>query len=74
MWNRKGYSKEERLKDLKSLGKFIIKNPEDYFRLLVYIEFPIYKWIKLLSHTTSFNKNKNTDKLQRKRHVACVNI
>ena len=41
MWNIKGYSKEERLKDLKSLGKFIIKNPEDYFRLLVYIEFPI---------------------------------
>lgn len=41
MWNRKDYSKEERLKDLKSLGKFIIKNPEDYSRLLVYIEFPI---------------------------------
>lgn len=36
MWTLKGYSKEERLKDLKSLGKFHIKNPEDYFRLLVY--------------------------------------
>lgn len=47
MWNRKGYSKEYRLKDLKSLGKFIIKNPEDYFRLLVYIEYPIIYKIPL---------------------------
>lgn len=39
MWNRKGYSKEERLKDLKSLGECIIKNPDDYFRLLVYTEY-----------------------------------
>ena len=47
MWNRKGYSKEDRLKDLKSLRKFIIKNPEDYFRLLVYIELPIISKISL---------------------------
>lgn len=26
MWNKKGYSKEDRLKDLKSLGEFIIKS------------------------------------------------
>ena len=38
MWTLKGYSKEERLKDLKSLGKFYIKNPADYFKLLVYTE------------------------------------
>ena len=41
MWNRKGYSKEDRLKDLESLGEYIIKNPEDYFSLLVYIGYPI---------------------------------
>lgn len=41
MWDKKGYSKEDRLKDLKSLGEFIIKNPEDYFRLLAYIGYPI---------------------------------
>lgn len=39
MWNRKGYSKEKRIKDLESIKKFIIKNPDDYFRLLVYTEY-----------------------------------
>ena len=38
MWTLKGYNKEERLKDLQSLGKFHLKNPEDYFKLLVYTE------------------------------------
>ena len=41
MWNRKCYTREERLKDLKSLGEFIIKNSDDYFRLLAYIGYPI---------------------------------
>lgn len=53
MWNRKGYSKEDRLKDLKSLRKFIIKNPEDYFRLLVYIELPIISKISTNRLTTT---------------------
>ena len=38
MWNLKDYSKEERLNDLKSIIKYHIKNPYDYFRLLVYTE------------------------------------
>lgn len=39
MWTLKGYSKEKRLKDLEAIKKFIIKNPDDYFRLLLYTEY-----------------------------------
>lgn len=38
MWTLKGYSKEKRIKDLESIKKIIIKNPDDYFKLLVYTE------------------------------------
>ena len=38
MWNRKSYSKEKRIKELESIRKFIIKNPDDYFLLLIYTE------------------------------------
>lgn len=39
MWIRKGYNKEKRIKDLESIRKIIIKNPDDYFHLLVYTEY-----------------------------------
>lgn len=54
MWASKGYSKEERLKDLKSLGKFCIKNPEDYFKLLVYTE--LFKYYDTDSMVYFFKK------------------
>lgn len=38
MWNRKGYSTEERLKDLKSLGKFINNKENKEYNMKIEID------------------------------------